>query len=128
MVRYNPIMDLSDTASWATSLREHAGRLMGNVVSFEEEEPKSGKTVRLPEETWAALAEALEFEKNLRRAAKLKGRFSLNDLLVQYVKWALDQYWAENGPKPEKMTDRDAILRALSARLKAASGEGGKKK
>lgn len=101
---------------------------MGNVVSFEEEEPKSGKTVRLPVEVWNDLAQALEFEKNLRRAAKLKGRFSLNDLMVQFVKWALVQYWKENGPKPEKMTDRDAILRALNARLKAATEEGGKKK
>jgi hypothetical protein len=98
------------------------------IVSFEEEDPKTGKTVRLPVEVWNELAEALEFEKNLRRTAKMRGRFSLNDLMVQFAKWALDQYWAENGPKPEKMTDREAILRALNARLKAASGEGGKKK
>lgn len=109
---------------------------MGNVVSFEEEEPKSGKTVRLPIDQWNGLAEALAFEKNLRKAAKLKGRFSLNDLMVQFVSWALDQYWKENGPKPKKMDDREAILRALDARLKAAAAaaaaasreEGGKKK
>lgn len=101
---------------------------MGNVVSFEEEEEKSGKTVRFENDVWNELALALEFEKNLRRAAKLKGRFSLNDLLQQFVKWALVQYWKENGPRPDKMSDRDAILRALQARLKAAAEEGGKKK
>lgn len=101
---------------------------MGNVVSFEEEDPKLGKTVRLPIELWNGVAEAREFEQNLRRAARLKGRFSDNDLIIQLVKWALEQYWVENGPKPEKMSDRDAIQRALHARLKAASGEGGKKK
>lgn len=101
---------------------------MGNVVSFEEEELKIGKTVRLPVDVWNELAEALEFEKNMRRAGKLKGRFSLNDLMVQFARWALVQYWKENGPKPSKMTDRDAVLRALNARLKAAAEEGGKKK
>lgn len=128
MVCYDPIMGLSAIASWATPLRVHAGRLMGSVVSFEEEEPKTGKTVRLPVVTWNEIAQALEFEQNLRRTGKLKGRFSLNDLLVQFARWSLDQYWAENGPKPDKMTDRDALLRALNARLRAASGEGGKKK
>lgn len=105
---------------------------MGNVVSFEEEEPKSGKTVRLPVDVWNDLAEALEFEKNLRKLGKLRGRFSLNDLMVQFARWALTQYWKENGPKPERMNDRDALLRALDARLKAAaeaaSGEGKKKR
>jgi cobalamin biosynthesis Mg chelatase CobN len=101
---------------------------MGNVVSFEEEEPSEGKTVRLPIEMWNELAQALEFEKNLRRTAKLQGRYSLNRLMVQMLRWALEQYWEENGPKPEKMTDREAILRALEKRVKAAhNGEGGKK-
>lgn len=100
---------------------------MGNVVSFEEEEPKAGKTVRLPIDVWNRLAGTLEFERHLRRAAKIQGRFSLNDLMTQFVTWALDQYWAENGPQPEKMSDREAILRALAARVKAASREGGKR-
>jgi hypothetical protein len=98
------------------------------IVSFEKEEPKLGKTVRLPVELWNKLGEVLEFERNLRRVAKVSGRFSLNDLMVQFVGWAIDQYWAENGPKPEKMSDRAAVLRAFEARVKAASQEGGKKR
>lgn len=105
---------------------------MGNtVVSFEEEESKLGKTVRMPEDEWKELADALLFEKNLRRAAGLKGKFSMNDLITQLVRWARVQYWVENGPKPDKMGDREAVLRALDARLKAAAAsdrEGGKKK
>jgi hypothetical protein len=133
VVQYKPQMvDGSDTNSWATPLREHAaGRLMGNtVVSFEEEESKLGKTVRMPVDEWNELAEALQFEKNLRRAAGLKGKFSMNDLITQLVRWARVQYWVENGPKPDKMNDREAVLRALDARLKAAAAdrEGGKKK
>lgn len=105
---------------------------MGNgVVSFGKEEPKSGKTVRLPVDVWARLAEALEFEGNLRGVAKIPGKFSLNDLMTQFTNWALDQYWKENGPKPDKMNDRTAILRALDARIKAAAAAAaaeGKKK
>jgi hypothetical protein len=103
--------------------------MMGKgVVSFGEEEPKVGKTVRLPVTLWNEMGEALEFERNLRRAAKIAGNFSLNDIAQQFLQWAVEQYWKENGPKPEKMTDREAILRALDARVRAATGEGGKKK
>lgn len=102
---------------------------MGNgVVSFGDEEPRIGKTIRLTLELWKEIAECLEFEKGLRRAAKVTGRFSQNDLAQQLMKWAVEQYWKENGPKPEKMTDRDAIIRALKARVKVASGEAGQKK
>lgn len=124
-------MGLRATTSWGNQPENAAGRLMmgKTVVSLDDGKPKkTGKTVRLPETLWGEVDECLEFETELRRVANLNGNFSLNDLLQQFAKWAVDQYWKENGPRPKDMKDRDAINRALESRLKSARGEGGKAK
>lgn len=88
-------------------------------------EHQKGTTIRLPVALWDELREALSFEKEIRKAAKIGGAFKLNDLIRFLTKWALKQYWREMGGKPPPNLSaaerRARISAALERRLSAAA-------
>ncbi len=93
-------------------------------------EQQQGTTVRLPIGLWKELREALAFEKEIRKAAKIEGAFKLNDLLRFFSKWALKQYWREMGGRPSPTAtaaERKArVQSALEKRLKDAADQAAK--
>lgn len=91
------------------------------VVPLDEGDPMKGSTVRLPIKLWDQISEALDFEKELRHAAKFPGAFTLSDLMQDFVEWALEAYWMEQGGKPKGHADlKPSIQRALKLRREAA--------
>lgn len=92
-----------------------------SIVPLNDPNKTEGSTIRLPAKRWSQLDQALKFEKEIRAAAKVTGAFKLNELVDFLLKWALQQYWAENGPKPKSEHERkQRVAEALERRLKLA--------
>lgn len=130
-------MAFGGTKSWVTS-----PVIMGIPTTDEEGAdavvPLAGNvatTLRLPKDLLQELAEARRWETDVRKLAKVEGAFKLNEQAKLFLRWALRQYWVDNGlsavPPPKGGAERAKALRAaMDKRLKdseqqAPSGERG---
>lgn len=99
--------------------------LAGNVAT----------TIRLPKALLQELEEARRWETDVRKQAQVTGAFKLNEQAKLFLRWALRQYWADNGvktvPPPKAGPERTKALRAaMEKRLRdseqqSPSGERG---
>lgn len=85
-----------------------------------EEDPRKPQNVKLLAEFWEELKEAAKFHTEVFREMDPNNpSVSRNDVIENFLRWALDVYWDDKGGRPKNAADRAAKVAATAAKLKA---------
>lgn len=77
------------------------------------------KRVFLEESLWDDLTEMAQWHTDLFKGAGVDETVSRNDIIAEFLAWAVSQYWISIGGKPSDEKDRLAKLKREIEKLKA---------
>lgn len=100
----------SPTVAKTTNLR--------SVPTLLPKERRPDKRVFLPEELWTKLSAAAKFHEETFKKMGHEQSVSRNDIIENFLEWALDTYWQAKGGEPSsKGADREAKIAAFAAQM-----------
>jgi hypothetical protein len=84
------------------------------------EELKRGP-VYLPADYWERLDAVAKFHTKVYAALGAKGKVSRNDVIVSFLEWGLDEYWADKGGVPATEAEAETKARTHADALRKTS-------
>ncbi len=85
-------------------------------------EKRPDRKVFLPESMWEELTRAAEFHQAAFEAIERTDSVSRNDLIENFLRWALDEYWDRVGGRPTP-ADRQKKIAMLAKRITEEEAE-----
>lgn len=77
------------------------------------------RQVFLAPELWAELTEVAVFQSEVFEEMKADEKVSRNDVIRDFLRWALDAYWSDKGGRPTSRQDRLSKVERHAAALLA---------
>lgn len=87
-----------------------------SVPTLLPKERRPDKRVFLSEELWTHLSAAARFHEETFKKMGREQAVSRNDIIENFLEWALETYWDDKGGEPTK-SDRESKIAAFAARL-----------